>query len=281
MIWTAARGGQVEVATLRRVGARLGVACWPVVLDMLEVDDDAYRASRTDAAADVRIAELGIIDDVDDPVPWLAAALRVLGCPDHELEIRTFTESGTIRACLATCGDEHVFAVRIDDTVEISVVELRDVADVCAVVRKHCTRMADNGSVDSESRPSAALRFAALACPCDELADRLGRCRRTDDVTHALTRLGMSSADAGTVARALSDVVRRTEIVAVSHRDGLHTQSPGALGIIDTSRGRIVAGPSRSPDGRVWTTLSPGSGHRIGQAVGLLIETLPDGAWFR
>ena len=281
MIWTATRGGRVDVATLRRVGMRLGVTTWPVVLDLFAIDDDAERARAADIVADSRIAELRLIDDLGDPAPWLVAALRVLARPERELEIRTFTESDTIRGCLARRDGEHVFAVRRGDTIDITVVELNDGAGISALVRRHCTDRGDDGRADRSVVPSEPLEFGALACPCDELADRLGRCLTTGEVARTLTRLGMPPSDSGTVARAFATIERRTEIVAVSRRDGLLTQSPGALGVIDTSRGRIIAGPSRSPDGRVWTTLSPGSGHRIGQAVGLLIETLPDGWWSR
>ena len=287
MIWTATRGGRVDVASLRRVGARFGVTTWPVVLDLLAIDDDAERARAAHSAADARIAELRLVDDVGDPVPWLATALRVLALPDRELEIRTFTESDTVRACLARRDDRHVFAVRSGDTIDITVVELPDVAAVSALVRRHCTDRGDDDRSDrgiADQKPIARpepLEFGALACPCDELADRLGRCLATAEVARTLTRLGMPPGDSGAVARAFATIERRIEVVAVSRRGGMLTQSPGALGVIDTARGRIVAGPSRSPDGRVWTTLSPGSGHRIGQAVGLLIETLPDGWWPR
>jgi uncharacterized protein YukE len=38
-----------------------------------------------------------------------------------------------------------------------------------------------------------------------------------------------------------------------------------------TKRGRIVAAPSDSPSGELWTTLKTGSDHTIGQAVAQLI----------
>ena len=40
--------------------------------------------------------------------------------------------------------------------------------------------------------------------------------------------------------------------------------------------GRILAAPGTASDGRLWLTFMPGTGHRIGQALGLLAETLPD-----
>jgi len=279
MIWTATRGGRVDVALLRRAGARRGVLTWPVVLDMVGTEDDAERVRAAFSAADGRLEELGLVDDLGDPVPWLATATTVLARPDRELEIRTFSESGSVRACLARRNGEHVLAIRSGDIVDVTVVDPADTAALATLVRRYCVDSADDVGAAGQAMDVRPLEFAALACPCDELADRLGRCRHGDDVARTLARLGMPVGDSRTVASALATIGRRTEIVAVSRLDGSLTQSPGALGIVDTARGRIVAGPSRSPDGRVWTTLSPGSGQRISQAVGLLIETLPDGWW--
>ncbi|RKH92357.1 ESX secretion-associated protein EspG, partial [Corallococcus sp. AB030] len=43
-----------------------------------------------------------------------------------------------------------------------------------------------------------------------------------------------------------------------------------------TRKGRIVAAPSASPSGQLWTTLKPGSDHAIGQAIHQLVEISTD-----
>jgi hypothetical protein len=56
------------------------------------------------------------------------------------------------------------------------------------------------------------------------------------------------------------------------------SRSVAAVGVFYTKRGRIVAGPSASPAGQLWTTLKAGSDHAISQAVGQLVE-LSGGRW--
>jgi hypothetical protein len=64
------------------------------------------------------------------------------------------------------------------------------------------------------------------------------------------------------------------EIVYYSLVGGEDRVSRGAaaVGVFYTKRGRIVAAPSASPAGQVWTTLKAGSDHAFGQAIGQLVE---------
>ncbi|MGV9827060.1 ESX secretion-associated protein EspG [Gordonia sp. NPDC003429] len=267
MTSTTTRGARLNVATLRHAGRRAGVTTWPVVLDVTPGDTDVESADGSAVLAEQELARLGLVDVDGEPPQWLATALWVLARPDRELEIRTFTAAGTMRAVLARRGHHHVFAEREGDAVALRPVDVPDTAEIGAIVRRHC------------ATTTAATTFTTLAQPTAELADRLGRCRGADDIASVLHALGMSAADAASVGRALSHTVRRTEIVAVSREGATLSQAPGAVGIFDSDRGCVVASPSRAPDGRVWTTLSPGTGHRIEQATGLLVGTLPEGWW--
>lgn len=255
----------LDASVLRRLGDRFGVQTWPVVLDMPvgAADQDAQQvADREDDAA---IAALDLVDH-DEPVPWLATVLRVLSRPEREIEMRSFTETGVRRICLARSGYEHVLAERGGDGLELAVVEIADLDAVADLVR---ARFDD----------ATACEFAPFSVPTDELVDGLGRSGSGTEVTDALYTLGAPLSDAVVISSALAACRVRTEIVASANEDGRFSRSSGALAVFDTARGRIVSSPSKSPDGRVWTTLSPGSGHRIAQAVRLLIETLPDGTW--
>ncbi|MFT4043021.1 MAG: ESX secretion-associated protein EspG [Gordonia sp. (in: high G+C Gram-positive bacteria)] len=261
-----AGGTPIDVAVLRRIGYRFGVTGWPIVLDMLPTDTDIDATMTADI--DEQIVRGGLLDREGEPQWWLATALRVLSYPDRELEIRSFTESGVGRALLARRGHEHVFAVRTDGHVTVRPVDISTTDDIGAIVRRHC------GELGREP-----IAFTTIAHPTVELADRLSRCHGAAAAASALHALGMPGPDAAVVARAFAETCSRTEIVAIARDAGVFTQAAGALGIFDSDRGRIVVSPSRSPDGRVWTTLSSGSGHRIAQTVGLLVETLPEGWW--
>ncbi|MEO9329835.1 ESX secretion-associated protein EspG [Gordonia aurantiaca] len=247
------------VSELRGLGERFGVQTWPVVLD------PTLRSDRADDAVEPATVASELIDH-DEPVPWLATVLRVLSKPDREIEMRSFAQNGIRRVCLARRGYEHVLAERNGDRVALTVLESADLDTVAGTIRARF-----------EDVP--ACEFTAFSAPTDELVDRLGECRTSTEITDALFTLGAPFADAAVAGAALASCRVRTEIVATSDEDGRFAQSSGAVAVFDTARGRVVSSPSKSPDGRVWTTLSPGSGHRITQAVRLLVETLPTGTW--
>ncbi|MXP20568.1 ESX secretion-associated protein EspG [Gordonia sp. HNM0687] len=261
----------LDVDVLRRVGELAGVQTWPVVLDLWATAADGDEQDATHAAADREIASRGLFD-AGEPVAWLGTALRVLAAPERQLEIRTMTSDTAIeaaemrRTCVARSGHEHVIARRIGRQVDLRLLTVSAESDVAALVTS------DVGAVEP-------LEFAGLSVPAEELAGRLADCGGANDIADALHTLGAVGSDAVILGSALTRCHTRSEIVAVSWSNGGSTQSSGALAIFDTDRGRIVASPSKSPDGRVWTTLSPGGAHRITQAVGLLIETLPEGRW--
>ncbi|MGC4961985.1 ESX secretion-associated protein EspG [Gordonia sp. DT218] len=260
----------LEVDVLRRLGERAGVQTWPVVLDLWATHADSDDHAAANAVADRAIGELGLLDG-GEPTGWLATALRVLSAPERRLEIRTMTDrpghtDGIRRICLARNGHDHVLARREGSRIELRQLAVPDESDLGGIVAR-------------EFDEAVGAGIAGFSAPADELAARLADCQNSNDTADALHALGAPSSDAIAMASTLMSCHTRSEIVAVSWTGGAGAQSSGALAIFDTDRGRIVASPSKSPDGRVWTTLSPGSGHRIGQAVGLLIETLPEGRW--
>ena len=274
---TAEDRAVMGVDVLRRLGELSGVQTWPVVLDIRTAHEGVRELADANAAADGELADLGIIREAGEPVAWAAVALRVLAAADRQIEIRTVRSAGLSssepgipqmrRICLARNGHDHVLARRDGATVDVRTINVTSEGDVATTIAREL----------DEQTPRAA--FAAFGAPADELAARLSGCATAQDAADALHALGAPGSDAVAIASALMSCHSRSEIVAISRSDGVSTQSSGAVAVFDTERGRIVASPSKSPDGRVWTTLSPGGGHRIGQAIGLLIETLPEGRW--
>lgn len=270
---TTDRRVTLAAGALRRLGDEAGVQTWPVVLDMWSASDDADELAAAEAEADRDLRDLGVVEG-GEPVAWMATALRVLGAAERQLEIRTMTiatSEGDVprmrRVCLARNGHDHVLAARDGATVDVRLVDINSDDEVGGIVAR---------DLDSGAPPAS---FAGFSAPADDLAGRLADCTSAHQAADALHALGAPGSDAVVIAAALMSCHTRSEIVAVSWSGGLSTQSSGALAVFDTDRGRVVASPSKSPDGRVWTTLSPGGGHRIVQAVGLLIETLPEGRW--
>ncbi|MDF3282333.1 ESX secretion-associated protein EspG [Gordonia sp. N1V] len=276
MIVTSTDSRRLEIAVVRRLGQRCGVTTWPVVLDLwTPAADGAHDEPRgiardladpDNATLDRVIAQAGLFDS-SGPTLWADTVLGVLAHPDRELEIRGFATESTVRACVARRGHDHVLAVRRGDHVELAVLDVRDTTALAGVVRATCG-------------PHDALDFTETSVPTRELTERLGHCADAPGVVAALRAWGATAADATRVADALLSCDVRWEIVATSRADGVLTQTSGAIGIIDSRAGRILMGLSRSPDDRLWTTITPGTGHRIGAAVDRLIDTLPGQRWF-
>lgn len=266
-------GMTFDAAVLCRLGERFGVQTWPVVLDLgnvaAESDTGNDSANVTQADPDAVIAALELVEH-GEPTPWASTVLRVLAQPQREIEIRSYTDDAVRRICVARNGHDHVLVTRTGRRVDVTVVDVAGVEALAAVVR---------AQFDALESGAAPAEFTAFSAPSDEVVDRLGRCRAGTETTDALHALGAAPADAVVVSAGFASCLTRTEIVASMNEDGRFAQSSGAVAIFDTERGRIVSSPSKSPDGRVWTTFSPGTGHRIAQAVSLLIETLPDGKW--
>ncbi|MEV6135814.1 ESX secretion-associated protein EspG [Nocardia sp. NPDC051990] len=252
---------------LLAVSDLLGVQTLPLVLGVGPQQDsvEAWNAAREDALADLRGA--GLVDKYDDVAPELADALRILAKPERELAARVYTESGVRQVCLARRGSEHALASRTGDAFEVRTTWADD--DATALARPVLDALG--------LCPPAAI--PSVSAPVDELRERLDAATGSSDYTQILYGLGVDTRDAIEFGLAMSSCHAHAEIVAYAYDDGTTTRTSGAVAVYDTSRGRIVASPGAAPDLRVWSTFTPGTDHRIAQAISALIESLPGGRW--
>ncbi len=251
---------------LLHAGDLLDVQTWPVVLDLAPSYRTADEIGPARQAAEAELRAARLIADDGELVDGLAAVLHVLSRPEVELEVRIVDASGMRRMCIARRGRHHVRALRFGDNTIVESIEVTDAGQL------------GNAVLDVLDAGDAAS-FTGISAARDELAERLNECRGVDDFAQALHAVGASHPDAAAVSAAFADVTSQCEVVAVEHQPGTTHQTPGAVAIYATGRGRIVASPSTSADGRIWTTISPGTRRRIEQAIGLLLEFLPGGRW--
>ncbi|MEV6771296.1 ESX secretion-associated protein EspG [Nocardia sp. NPDC051030] len=249
------------------LAAQLGVQTLPLVLSVGPQQEShrEWRIAQERARAELLTARL--LDRHGDVDPDTAAALFVLAQPDRELAARIFTSEGQVRVCIARRGEENVLAVRRGDHLEFHSI------------------WAD-GSGDSLSRPilnalspcppAEVSSFSALSA---DLSERFNTAITSEDYTSAVYSLGVPDTDAIAYGLALSSCHAYAEVVAYAYTDGVTDRSPGAVVVYDTTRGRIVAAPAIAPDQQLWSTLTPGSDHRIAQSISALIESLPGGRW--
>lgn len=252
---------------LLAVADRLGVQTLPLALSIGPQQDsfDEFRAALDRAVADLIAA--GVIDADGEIDTELASALFTLAQPEYELAMRSYGDQGGRRACLVRRGTEHALAVRVGDRVEVRPIWV-------------------DGSGSALSKPllavldsCSAAEVANLSAPTDALAERLNAASTTADYTDAMYALGADDREATVLGVAFGSCHTYAEIVASTHHDGLTTRVPGTVAIYDTARGRIVVAPMVAPDQQLWSTVTPGSDHRVAQAFTALLDGLPGGRW--
>ena len=250
----------------------LDLQTWPSVLAVGPRHEFVYQREKAWAVAASNLYAAGLLTDDPDPAVGVsvteavAEALAILSRPDVFLEIRCHHDTSTRRMCLARRGDHHVLASSTESGLLFRDIPIGTDADVGQLV----ARLLD---------PSDAAQVSQVSVSADELQRRLDGAQSAADYSDALHAMGVAAADAATYAVAFDTCCGHTEIVAIECAAGRMRRSAGAVAVYDTARGRIVAGPSMSPDGQIWSTLSPGTGYRISQAVSLLMETLPARRW--
>ncbi len=252
---------------LLAVSDLLGVQTLPLVLGVGPQQDsvDAWQAARDQAIADLRAD--GLVNTYDDVAADLTDALFILANPERELAARIYTESGIRQVCVARKGAQHALATRTGDTFDVG------------------TIWCDGGG-QALARPvlealgrAPAADIPSISAPVDELRERLDEASRSSDYSDIFYAYGVAERDAIEFGLAMSSCHAHAEIVAYAYDDGVTTRTSGAVAVYDTSRGRIATSPGAAPDLRVWSTFTPGTDHRIAQAISALIETLPGGRW--
>jgi hypothetical protein len=190
----------------------------------------------------------------------LASALWALRRPDRELAMRVVTPHGTARVSMVRRGSHGVLARRVGDEF---VLRVHDVGfrDVTQALLAELPRM----------QPA---RIDPVGAPLEAMTECLDGRDDGPQLADRIRALGAERRSAMLLASALSSRLGFAELVYyhLANDDGRISRYPAAVAVFYTKRGRIVAAPSASPTGQLWTTLKTGSDHTISQAIGQLIE---------
>ncbi|MFI5715861.1 ESX secretion-associated protein EspG [Nocardia sp. NPDC051750] len=250
-----------------------GIDSYPDVLALFPNIPDIAERDRVHAVVTDQLTEAGVVED-GRVHPAVEAWLQILHRPDMELAVRVMDnglgghEPTMLRLSLVRHGEHHVLAVRCDDHVVIQPVfhHGRQLNTHAAVVK-------------SALGDYPLLQFEPISAPVEELAaapdDPVERRR-------VLCELGATPHAAGVLTRAMTEVVRRAEVVMVEHRDGgsgsIHTRA--GVNILDTMTGRLIVNPRAAMDGQLWSTFQPGDDAAIKAGIDALVELLPGRSWF-
>lgn len=244
---------------------QLGVVGWPVVLGIAPVHVTADERDAALAAAEAELKARGLADE-SGMTARLEDLVQPLSWPDRELELRIYAESEIRRMSLVRRDFRHVMALRRGASVLLRPVVVDSVDTLGRYVL---------GLLGSQ----AAAEVADISATTPEFQAKLDSSPGKYGIADAMYAFGADQQQSMAMASALDSCTSYAELVAVAHEEGNSSQSSGAVAIYETSRGRVVASPSKSPDGRVWTTIGPGTESRIKRAIAFMIETLPDGSW--
>jgi EspG family len=243
------------------IASRLGVQSLPVVLGLRP-----RHATETDlyAAVDYATRSLsarGLISDGEiaaDIVPLIGALQR----PERELAMRLVTPDGIARVAVIRHGVQCISVLRVDGKVVIESTEGPPTMAQAA------------GALLRRLPASPAADIDPVGAPLDAVVDALSDTHDSALLSDRIRALGADARTAMLHGSALASRQAFAEIVyyALDGDEGRISRHPIAVGVFYTKRGRIVAAPSASPSGQLWTTLKAGSDHAIRHAIGHLVE---------
>lgn len=246
---------------LQAAASRVGVHSFPTVLAMRPRHGTVDRLQAALDDATEALAGRGLITDgcLDAE---LVAMLQPLQRPDRELAMRLVTPDGTARVCVVRRGTTSMLARRIGNEVVLrSILSTGQLRDAIPALR-------------GELPPSNAAQIEAVGAPLDTMAEALSATHDSAVMADRIRALGVDPRAAMLLGAALGSRQAFAEIVYCALLGGEDRVSRGAaaVGVFYTKRGRIIAAPSASPTGQLWTTLKAGSDHAFAQAIGQLVE---------
>lgn len=192
----------------------------------------------------------------------LASLLRALHHPERELAMRVVAPVGVTRVSVVRHGSLGVLARRTSNEFVLRTTGhragLREAAQALLAELPHM-------------QPAP---IDPVGAPLDAMTDRLDWPGDGPRLADRIRALGIEPRAAMLLGSALSSRLAFAEIVyyPLASDEGRISRSRAAVAVFYTKRGRIVAAPSASPSGQLWTTLKPGSDHSISQALSQLIE---------
>jgi len=250
---------------LQVVALRAGVGDFPTVL---AIGPRHGRTDEQDAAFDRATRALMARRLVTDGLvaPDLTSLVRALHRPDRELAVRVVAPVGITRISVIRQGSIGVLAHRVNNELVLRTVgNGGGLREATHALLAELPRM-QPASVDP------------VGAPLETMTDCIDGDRDGSRLADRIRAMGTEPRAAMLLASALSSRLAFAEIVynSLASDEGRISRSPAAVAVFYTKRGRIVAAPSDSPSGELWTTLKTGSDHTITQAIGQLIELSPE-----
>jgi hypothetical protein len=184
--------------------------------------------------------------------PEIEYALRLLARPDREVDARAWVDR-SVRLIAASVGDEAAVAVLSDDQLTLRRTSASGLASTAV------------GLLPS----GAAGPGKSVSLRSDDFEAAANGAGGTQQGFHAALRgRGIRSDDADALSTMINDV-RGTGNFGAAARDRLGRRQRGdrVVSFFDTDAGRYVQIRRASPDGNLWTTISPADNRKLVQHV--------------
>jgi hypothetical protein len=191
--------------------------------------------------------------------PDIEFVLRLLARPDREVDARAWVEH-SIRLIVASAGDDVGLAVLSDDRLTLR--------------RISATGLASTAVSLLPSRPAGPGKSVSLRS--DDFEAAANGAGGTQQGFHtALRSRGIRSDDADALATMINDVLGTGNFGAAARdRLGRRQRADRVVSFFDTEAGRYVQIRRGSPDGTLWTTISPADTRKLTQHVDQMLSEI-------
>jgi len=194
--------------------------------------------------------------------PEIATVFVALQRPDRELVMRLVTPDGIGRFSIIRHGSLCVLARRLGEQLDILVLGSNIV-------------LSDSTATLLGEMPAAGpATIEPVGAPLSQMTEALSVSHDPLVLADRIRALGASERAAALLGATLGTRQAFAEIVysALVDGDDLTARAPAAVAVLYTPGGRVIAVPSTSPSGQLWSTLKPGTDQVFGQAISQLVE---------
>lgn len=191
--------------------------------------------------------------------PDIEYVLRLLARPEREVDARAWVDRN-LRLIVAADGDEAGYAVLSDDQLTLR--------------RTSASGLASTAVGLLPSKPAGPGQSVSLRSEDFEAAANSAGGTQ-DGFRAALRNRGIRGDDADTLADMINDV-QGTGNFGAAARDRLdrRQRADRVVSFFDTEAGRYVQIRRASPDGNLWTTISPADSRKLVQHVDQLLSEI-------
>jgi len=257
----------------------MGIETLPKVLALL---GNVYYRQDQEVVDDHTIpalVEAGLITPINKPPygivdPGLASWMRVLEQPDIEATCRAVDGERMRRAVIARRGEQHVLALRRNDSVVIQGIWSHGESLDDVVAKPLWTAM----RVDEKTLAPPPAEFEPATLSLEDVkalaAGKPGEASR--DLRHRY-QLDLTATK---ILNSVSEYNGQRCEIAMAQNRGIETvETPVGIGVADTPYGRVVSAV-RKQGSQTWVTFGPGTFQRFKAAVADLVQFTPGRNWF-